>query len=78
MGYIYLITNLINSKKYVGKLQLLQMKDGRNIVEIVEEKDVKNVHYMMLSENMELKISKQRKQNTWKMILNYPKEKFIG
>jgi len=34
------------------------MKDGRNIVEIVEEKDVKNVHYMMLSENMELKISK--------------------
>ena len=34
------------------------MKDLKNIVKILRKKDVKNVHYMMLSENMELKISK--------------------
>lgn len=48
MGYIYCITNIINNKDTLVKPSLLYRKDFRNTARILEKKDVKNVHYMML------------------------------
>lgn len=45
MGYIYCITNLINSKRYIGKTT--SNIDFKNIVEIPEKKDAIKDLYMM-------------------------------
>ena len=47
MSYIYKITNNVNQKIYIGKTNLT-VSDGKNIVKILNENDMKNVHYMML------------------------------
>ena len=75
MGYIYCTTNLINSKKYVGKTTTTI--DGRNIAEILEKRDVKRGHYMMLLISMESKTLKQKKLNA-QIMKNFQKEKYIG
>ena len=47
MGYVYCITNLIKENSMQEKLQILQKKDLKNIVEILEKKDVIKDLYMM-------------------------------
>ena len=56
MGYIYLITNKINNKKYVGKTELSIKARWKQHIKDSKKNNVKQDHCIVPLENMEQNI----------------------